>query len=85
MYIFSAHLFTINSFVFSHVLIVLGLPRIIKISMTRDMALSWRMKRFIAEIEHDSKVINSGVGLMILNVVCHVVGATCAHFNTQEN
>jgi hypothetical protein len=44
--------------------------------MTRDMALSWRMKRFIAEIEHDSKVINSGVGLMILNIVCHVVCTT---------
>ena len=43
-----------------------------KVSMARDMALVWRLKKFAGEIEHDSSVINSGVGLMILNLVCHL-------------
>mmetsp|Transcript_69159 Transcript_69159/g.135956 ORF Transcript_69159/g.135956 Transcript_69159/m.135956 type:complete len:616 (+) Transcript_69159:501-2348(+) len=44
-----------------------------KIAMTRDMALSWRMKLFTTELEDISKIINSGVGLMVLNIVCHLV------------
>jgi len=47
--------------------------RLQKVSMTRDMALTWRMKKFIAEIEKDSGMVNSGVGLMVLNLACHLV------------
>ena len=44
-----------------------------KASMTRDMALTWRMKKFITEIEKDSEVINGCVSLMLINLVCHLV------------
>jgi hypothetical protein len=44
-----------------------------KMSMTRDMALSWRMGKFFKEVEHDCEVINSSVALMVLNFVCHII------------
>mmetsp|Transcript_5442 Transcript_5442/g.7074 ORF Transcript_5442/g.7074 Transcript_5442/m.7074 type:complete len:797 (-) Transcript_5442:209-2599(-) len=44
-----------------------------KVSMTRDMALSWRMGKFFKEVEHTCEVINISVGLMVLNFICHLV------------
>ena len=51
--------------------------------MTRDMALSWRIKKFIAEVEHDSEVINDGIKLMVLNLVCHLVPLNLFLFQSQ--
>lgn len=44
-----------------------------KKDMARDMALSWRIRRFMMEIEKDAEVINSGVALMVLNLICHLI------------
>jgi alpha-galactosidase/6-phospho-beta-glucosidase family protein len=37
--------------------------------MTRDMALSWRINKFINEVSHDCYVINSSVNMFIVTKV----------------
>jgi len=44
-----------------------------KVAMTRDIALSWRMGRFFAEVAHDARTINTSAAVMVLNFVCHLI------------
>ena len=37
------------------------------------MALSWRMNFLLSELERDASFVNSAVGLMMVNMVCHLV------------
>jgi len=37
--------------------------------MTRDMALSWRINKFINEVSHDCYVINSSVSACVLRCI----------------
>ncbi len=39
-----------------------------KRAMTRDLALSWRMGRFLSEVETDSKIINTSVAVMVCTI-----------------
>jgi len=52
-----------------------------KVAVTRDVALSWRMGRFFNEVTDDSKSINTSVGVMVLNFVCHLIPLNNFVFN----
>jgi len=52
--------------------------------MTRDMSLSWRIGKFIKEVENDCEVINTSVGLMVLNLVCHLIPLNIFVYDTSS-